>query len=173
MTRSDAKLEQAKLKGQQEADAFNATHPVGTRVIAYPSVRPEFDIKLAEQTRLVTTTRSTAWALGHGSPVVSVHGYAGGIRLDHIDIDHDSPLREGERLAHTLTVENLTRFDDWLDKLDVFAKGYWETVDGKLTVTGLRIGSDYADRVVARFGDTIIWQADGSFTVRKPAKAVS
>ena len=70
------RLEKAKAKGQQQADAWNSAHPVGTRVIAYPSVRPEFDTKLAEQTRLVTTTRSTAWALGHGSPVVSVHGYA-------------------------------------------------------------------------------------------------
>ena len=120
----------------------------------------------AARTRVVTTTRTPAWILGHGEPVVSVHGYAGGITLDHVDIDHDSPLGDGEILAHTLTVDNLNRFDDWLDKLGIFAKGYWETVDGKLAVTGLRIGSDYSDRMVARFGDTIIRRADGSFYVR-------
>lgn len=162
---SHDRLEQAKAKGQQQADAWNSAHPVGTRVIAYPSVRPEFDTKLAEQTRLVTTTRTPAWILGHGTPVVSVHGKAGGIDLEHVDIDHDSPLRDGELLAHTLTVENLARFDDWLDKLGIYAKGYWETVDGKLAVTGLRIGSG-PDRVVAKYGDTVIRRADGSFTVR-------
>jgi hypothetical protein len=166
MTSSNAKLEQAKQQGQQLADAWNAAHPVGIRVIAYPSVRPEFDTELAKRTRLVTTTRSTAWALGHGSPVVSVHGYAGGIRLDHVDIDHDSPLRGGERLAHVLTVDNISRIDNWLDRIDVFAKGYWESVDGKLVNTGLRIG-EKPGHVVAKFGDTIIWRADGSFTVRK------
>lgn len=98
---------------------------------------------------------------------MSVHGYAGGISLEHVDIDHDSPLGDGELLAHTLTVDNLTRFDNWLDKLGVFAKPYWEPVDGKLAVTGLRIGSNYADRVVARFGDMIIRRADGSFYVRQ------
>lgn len=169
------RLEKAKAKGQQHADGWNAAHPVGTRVIAYPSVRPEFDTELAEQTRIVTTTRTPAWILGHGKPVVSVHGHTGGITLDHVDIDLDSPLRDGERLAHVLTVENLARFDDWLDKLGIFAKGYWEPVDGKLAVTGLRIGADYdyADRVVAKFGDTIVWRADGSFTVRTAAEAVS
>ncbi|MEU2073611.1 hypothetical protein [Streptomyces sp. NPDC013489] len=159
-------LEAAKKKGQQQADAWNEAHPVGTRVIAYPDVRPEFDAVEAAKTRVVTTTRTPAWILGHGTPVVSVHGYAGGITLEHVDIDHDSPLGDGEILAHTLTVDNLARFDSWLDKLGVFAKGYWEIVDGKLAVTGLRIGSDYVDRVVARFGDTIIRRTDGSFYVR-------
>jgi len=162
-----AKKDEEKRKGQQAADDFNSLYPIGTRVIAYPSCRPEYNEADAAQTRLVTTTRTPAWALGHGEPVVSVHGYAGGITLEHVDIDHDSPLGDGELLAHTLTVDNLNRFDDWLDKLGIFAKGYWENVDGKRAVTGLRIGSDYADRVVARFGDTIIRRADGSFIVRQ------
>ena len=167
-----AKVERDKAKGQQEADAWNAAHPVGTRVIAYPDVRPEYDAAEAARTRLVTTTRTPAWILGHGEPVASVHGYAGGICLAHIDIDHDSPLRDGELLAHTLTVDNLPRFDDWLDALGIYAKGYWEDVDGKLAVTGLRIGSG-TDRVVAKYGDTIIRHADGSFSVRTAKAAES
>ncbi|MFE7510119.1 hypothetical protein ACFU8I_02660 [Streptomyces sp. NPDC057540] len=159
------RVEKAKAKGQQQADVWNAAHPIGTRVIAYPSCRPEYNAADAALTRLVTTTRTPVWILGHGTPVVSVHGYAGGIDLEHVDIDHDSPLGDGEILAHTLTVENLHRFDDWLDDLGIFAKGYWEEADGKLAVTGLRIGSG-EDRVVAKFGDTIIRRADGSFTVR-------
>ena len=169
-TEHQAEKAAEKRKGQQAADDFNAKYPVGTSVIAYPSVRPEFDAKLAEQTRLVTTTRTLAWILGHGTPVVSVHGYAGGIELEHVDIDHDSPLGDGEVLAHTLTVDNEARFDRWLDDLGVFTKGYREAVDGKIVTTGLRIGSG-PDRVVAKYGDTIIRHADGSFSVRKAVEA--
>ncbi|MFC8272324.1 hypothetical protein ACFUJR_07230 [Streptomyces sp. NPDC057271] len=164
-------LEEAKAKGQQEADAWNAAHPVGTRVIAYPSCRPEFHPDDAAKTRLVTTTRTPAWILGHGTPLVSVHGYSGGMVLEHIDIDHDSPLRDGELLAHVLTEATYGRIDRWLDRIGVFAKGYWEYVDGKLITTGLRIG-EKPGHVVAKFGDTIIWHADGSFSVRK-AEAVA
>lgn len=164
------KVEQAKAKGQKQADDWNAKYPVGTAVIAYPSCRPEYNAADAARTRLVTTTRSTAWALGHGEPIVSVHGYAGGISLEHIDIDHNSPLGDGEVLAHTLTVDNEGRFDRWLDDLGVFTKGYWEFVDGKLVTTGLRIGSG-ADRVVAKYGDTIIRHADGHFSVRQATEA--
>lgn len=160
------RLERAKAKGQQQADEWNARYPVGTRVIAYPDCRPEYDAADAARTRLVTTTRTPAWILGHGTPVVSVHGYAGGITLAHVDIDHDSPLHDGEILAHVLTVDNISRIDNWLDKLGIFAKGYWEDVDGKLVNTGLRIG-EKPGHVVAKFGDTIIRRADGSFAVRQ------
>jgi hypothetical protein len=37
-------------------------------------------------TRLDTVTRTPAWTLGGGYPVVSVEGYAGGIALTHIDV---------------------------------------------------------------------------------------
>jgi hypothetical protein len=82
---SHARREALKAKGQKLADAWNAKHPVGTPVIAYPWVRPEhpaFDPK----TVLVTRTRSVAWPLGHGEPVVLVEGYSGGIVLEHIDV---------------------------------------------------------------------------------------
>jgi hypothetical protein len=68
------------------ADQFNAAHPVGTPVIAYPGVRPEDPAaRLLATGRLETRTRSVAWNLGHGEPVVMVEGYAGGISLEHID----------------------------------------------------------------------------------------
>ncbi|QCX81164.1 hypothetical protein C9F11_37905 [Streptomyces sp. YIM 121038] len=60
------------------ADEFKALCPVGTRVAAYPMTRDEEP--------LLTATRTPAWNLGHGAPVVSVEGYAGGICLTHIDI---------------------------------------------------------------------------------------
>lgn len=71
------------------ADQFNARHPIGTPVIAYPGVRPEYaaEIGLREYPRLQTRTRSRAWNLGHGEPVVAVEGYAGGICLEHIDLN--------------------------------------------------------------------------------------
>jgi len=81
-----AKKDEEKRKGQEAADDFNRRHPIGTRVIAYPSCRPEYNAADAAKTHLVTVTRTPAWTLGHGEPVVSVEGYAGGICLSHVDI---------------------------------------------------------------------------------------
>jgi len=69
------------------AAQWNQRYPIGTAVIAYPGVRPEFG--LTEYPRLVTHTRSRAWNLGHGTPVVAVEGYAGGISLEHIDLNQE------------------------------------------------------------------------------------
>lgn len=67
------------------ADKFNSLHPVGTPVVAYPLTRPEHGRPdFFEQ--LETVTRTPAWTLGCGTPVVSVEGYTGGINLTHIDV---------------------------------------------------------------------------------------
>lgn len=104
MTDHRARLEAAKRKGQWQADEFNARYPIGTPVVAYPSVRPEDPVAVSYRKaadaglrkhspdpceRLDTMTRTPAWILGHGEPVVSVHGYAGGICLSHIDVQAD------------------------------------------------------------------------------------
>lgn len=76
------------------AAAWNAAYPVGTPVTAYPGIRPEYAAELAakrgrtpsEVPTLITRTRSVAWELGHGEPVVKVDDYAGGISLEHIDL---------------------------------------------------------------------------------------
>jgi hypothetical protein len=70
---------------EMTAPRFNYLYKVGTRVVAYPGVRPEDPVKSA-CTRLETVTRTPAWTLGHGDAVVSVEGYAGGIALTHIDV---------------------------------------------------------------------------------------
>ncbi|MGW6912515.1 hypothetical protein ACWGB8_01635 [Kitasatospora sp. NPDC054939] len=68
------------------AEQWNDRYPPGTPVTAYPGLRPEHPA-FAEfkSKRLQTRTRSRAWALGHGEPVVLVDGYAGGISLEHVD----------------------------------------------------------------------------------------
>lgn len=84
------------------AEEFNSRFPVGTPVVAYPGIRPERPVAVAYRKaveagrtvagetnpckRLETTTRTPAWNLGHGTPVVSVEGYAGGIALTHVDV---------------------------------------------------------------------------------------
>jgi hypothetical protein len=60
------------------AETFNCRYSVGTPVIAYPVTR--------DDEALVTRTRTPAWELGHGDPVVSVDGYAGGICFTHVDV---------------------------------------------------------------------------------------
>lgn len=92
------------------AKEFNSRYPVGTPVMAYPGIRPEDPVAVAYQerlkaghvqrndsdpcTRLETATRTPAWALGHGEPVVSVHGYPGGISLEHVDVIEGAPLAD-------------------------------------------------------------------------------
>jgi UDP-N-acetylmuramoylalanine-D-glutamate ligase len=69
------------------AEQWNNLHPVGTSVIAYPGVRPEHPAYSAlNSRRLETVTRSRAWNLGHGAPVVAVVGHSGGICLSHVDV---------------------------------------------------------------------------------------
>ncbi len=59
------------------ADGWNERYPIGTPVNAYPGTR--------DDPPMVTRTRSKAWTLGHGAPVVAVVGRAGGIALTHVD----------------------------------------------------------------------------------------
>lgn len=67
------------------ADEWNARYLIGTPVVAYPLTRPEDGIPSYFE-QLVSRTRTPAWTLGHGEPVVSVVGYAGGICLTHVDV---------------------------------------------------------------------------------------
>lgn len=127
------------------AAEWNATHPVGTLVTAYPLTR-------TDRPRY-TRTRSEAWTLGHGAPVVAVEGYGGGIHLTHVDI------------GWVLTPGSYAAIDHALDQRDVFAKAYTESVDGALAVVGLRIGVK-PHHVVARYGDTILRCAPGDHAVR-------
>lgn len=61
------------------AHDWNMAHEVGTPVLAWPGT--------TDQDPLVTRTRSVAWALPSGAPVVMVDGHAGGIHLDHVRPD--------------------------------------------------------------------------------------
>lgn len=67
------------------APLWNYLHKVGTPVVAYPAARPDHPA-YDPDSRLEAVTRTPAWTLGHGQPVVSVEGYAGGIALTHIDL---------------------------------------------------------------------------------------
>ncbi|MFJ4847595.1 hypothetical protein [Streptomyces sp. NPDC088733] len=63
-----------------------------------------------------------------------------------------------------LTRRNLNIVDDATDADGLFAKGYFEYVDDKLVVTGLRIGQGET-RQVAKFGDWIVRHPDRTWTV--------
>lgn len=58
------------------AAAWNAAYPPGTPVYAWPGVLTDEPLD--------TRTRSVAWELGSGHPVVMVDGHAGGIHLTHL-----------------------------------------------------------------------------------------
>lgn len=63
------------------ASAWNAAHGVGTKVRYYPVRPPTPGIQPVE-----TATRSEAWTLGDGTPVVLVVGVTGGVHLDHLEV---------------------------------------------------------------------------------------
>lgn len=67
------------------AALWNTLYPVGTKVHAYPGTLTDDPLH--------TVTRSPAWTLGHGEPVVLVEGATGGITLDHIHpTDRNGPI---------------------------------------------------------------------------------
>ncbi|MEW1754148.1 hypothetical protein [Streptomyces angustmyceticus] len=67
-----------------------------------------------------------------------------------------------------LSRHNLNQIDDQIDRDGIYAKGYWQTVDGNLQVVGLRIGTGETrqPRIVAKFGDFITRDANGTYSVR-------
>lgn len=67
-------------KGQLAADEWNAKNPVGTPVKYFPLIGCD------DPPALLTVTRTPAWILGHGQPVVSVVGMAGGVALSHLQL---------------------------------------------------------------------------------------
>ncbi|SEO83132.1 hypothetical protein [Actinacidiphila rubida] len=83
------------------------------------------------------------------------------------ECEHCRPLVELEAQGCTtwhVTERTVGTVDRELDRLDVFAKGYFQYVDGKLTAVGHRVGSG-PERVVAYWGDWLVRHPDGSFSV--------
>jgi len=82
------------------ADQWNAAHPVGTPVLAWPASR--------DDEPMTTRTRTPAWTLGHGTAVVSVEGYTGGISLGHIEARGAAEQSAGRTAdgAHLLDLVN-------------------------------------------------------------------
>ncbi|MDR2220993.1 MAG: hypothetical protein LBE24_10530 [Methylobacillus sp.] len=60
------------------ATEWNARYPIGTLVRYYPIIGEDKCIK--------SKTRSEAWELGHGAPVVLIDGSAGGKLLKAIEV---------------------------------------------------------------------------------------
>jgi len=58
------------------ADEWNSTYRPGMKVRYYPVAD--------EPEHIETRTRSEAWTLGNGHPVVKVEGRAGGVSIKHL-----------------------------------------------------------------------------------------
>lgn len=63
-------------RGEARALAWNEANPIGTPVRFWPVLYDSHH----EQSR----TRSKAWVLGDGSPVVLIEGRPGGVHLGHL-----------------------------------------------------------------------------------------
>ncbi|MFD7509535.1 hypothetical protein ACFV5N_09355 [Streptomyces sp. NPDC059853] len=127
------------------AERWNAVHPPGTQVIAYPGKDGE---------PLYTWTRSLAMAHGRSGPVVLVEGHVTRLPLSHVDVG-----------PWTLTPENYGHIDEATDRDNTFAKQYTAHLGGQIVTVGMRIGERPA-RVIARFGDVIVRHGSGVYTVR-------
>lgn len=96
------------------ADEFNAAHPIGTLVLAFPGSR--------DGRALYTRTRTPAWNLS-GHPVVSVEGYPGGIALTHIETPEGAPstddaMREDHVQDRARPDAARRQWDAWLAEHD-------------------------------------------------------
>lgn len=77
--RAAAELARRKRDGMAAAIAWNNAYPVGTWVVFWPGTR-------IGPGRL-GKTRSEAWVLTSGDPVVMVTGATGGIALSHVEAE--------------------------------------------------------------------------------------
>lgn len=80
-----------KLIDQLTADEWNEHYEVGTPVRYWPGAREGEGIR--------SVTRTPAWTLGSGDPVVSVKGYPGGIHLSHVAPDATQHDKLTERIG--------------------------------------------------------------------------
>jgi hypothetical protein len=64
-------------RAHRQAEKWNAVHPIGTPVLFWPGSRDDHGRQ--------SVTRTPAWVLASGAPVVMVEGYTGGIALTHVD----------------------------------------------------------------------------------------
>jgi hypothetical protein len=81
--------------GKLSAEEWNEKYPVGTPVRYWPVLPHEGVFAPID-----STTRTPAWALGHGAVVVSIVGKSGGVALSHIEVlPGKAPLSEMEMLV--------------------------------------------------------------------------
>jgi hypothetical protein len=69
--------------GLLRAERWNTAYPPGTRV-RYWLVLPPLGV--GDDEPIDTVTRSEAWVLGSGTPVVLVEGRTGGVHLSHLAV---------------------------------------------------------------------------------------
>ena len=60
------------------ATEWNRRFPVGTPVLYHPII--------GDKEHITSKTRSEAWELGHGAPVVKIEGLTDGVALEAIDV---------------------------------------------------------------------------------------
>lgn len=114
------------------AKQFNKHVPVGTPVRYYPIIGgAEF---------IETRTRSEAWNLGHGEPVVKVTGTTGGVVLEAIETIEGAETEDGSKKDLVFLTEMRERLenarngdqaefdylaqmmDDWIAELELKAE---------------------------------------------------
>lgn len=166
----------AETTPQAATDAHSGTHEAA-ETAANPAGRPWTpDRRNPDGSTRITLKRACNGCSKLLGDIISrdadAHGNLADVRAE---CPNCRPLVEAEAagcMTWRVTERSISRVDFELDRLDVYAKGYWEDVDGKLRVVGLRVGTGET-RVVARFGDWLIMHPDSMFTIHPAPAAVS
>lgn len=69
------------MRSKLNAVQWNKEHPPGAHVRYWPILPPIDGCPPVD-----AVTRSEAWELGDGSPVVLITGRSGGVRLSHLEV---------------------------------------------------------------------------------------
>ncbi|MGX1254097.1 hypothetical protein RKD48_006608 [Streptomyces ambofaciens] len=154
------------------AEQFNASHPVGTLVFAYPGFRPE---DASDARRLVTRTRTEAQLSASGDPVVWVEGEGSYICLTHVDpVAEDvwEAAREAEKQAEPeakpATVARLSpeRESEIAARAEAATPGPWEANAEYGAHFYAYLGGPYLLGVgTLNFGEGTAAEADKALTV--------
>jgi ribA/ribD-fused uncharacterized protein len=104
------------------AEIWNEKHPIGTKVRYFPIK----GIKEYENEYVDSETRSEAWTLGHGAPIVKIVGIAGGVSLEHLQILTEGMMQEPVFIITQSKWNGLSNFADSEFSLDGKT---WKTVE--------------------------------------------
>lgn len=102
MTTKQTAKSKAKAAPAKTADEWNDKVPLGTLVDYWPDADQIGETRF----RLRRRTRSVAWRLGHGAPVVKLEGVPGGVSIEHLRLVPEKEMAAHQRKVSALVADS-------------------------------------------------------------------